>query len=261
MEKPKVVILCGGKGTRLREETGTKPKPMVPIGGMPLVWHIMKIYSHYGFNDFVLCLGYKGEVIKDFFLSQDLMNNDFTLNLSDRRNPSVHRDADSENWNITFAETGADAMTGARIKRIEKYIDGDSFLATYGDAVSDVNIRELVDFHGKQDTIATLTAVHPHSKWGLVKSGEDGQIQEFVEKPYLYDFVNGGFFVFKKSVFDYLDSADSCVLEAEPFSRLVQDKQFSMHKHEGFWHSMDTYKDYLDLDKIWQSGNVPWKKW
>lgn len=255
-----MVILCGGKGTRLREETEIKPKPMVRIGTMPILWHIMKIYSNYGFNDFVLCLGYKGHVIKDFFLSHELMNHDFTFNLKNRNDVKPHN-PEIENWNITFAETGLEAQTGTRIKRVEKYIDGDNFLATYGDAVADVDIRSMYDFHKKQNTAATLTAVHPHSKWGLVKSGDDGFIGEFVEKPFLYDYVNGGFFAFKKELFDYLDDSDDCILEAEPFSKLVGNKQFSMFKHEGFWHSMDTYKDYMDLNKIWDSGKIPWKTW
>ncbi|MBU1165650.1 NTP transferase domain-containing protein [Candidatus Micrarchaeota archaeon] len=258
MEKPNVVILCGGKGTRLREETGTKPKPMVTIGDMPILWHIMKIYSHYGFNDFVLCLGYKGEVIKDFFLHR----NDFSLNTrTGEKTIYEYKDKDMQDWNITFAETGENAMTGARIKKAERYVDTDSFFATYGDAVCDVDIGKLASFHKKQNTVATLTAVHPHSKWGLVKSGDNGMIEKFVEKPVLYDFVNGGFFAFQKKLFDYLDTTDNCILEANPFSKLVLDKQFSMYKHEGFWHSMDTYKDYLDLDKLWNSGKVPWKKW
>jgi len=260
-QKTKVVILCGGEGTRLREETESKPKPMVAIGGMPILWHIMKIYSHYGFNDFVLCLGYKSEVIKQFFLMQELMQNDFTLNLKNRKNETVHGKNPSEDWNITFAETGLKAQTGARIKKIEKYVQGDNFLATYGDAVSDVNITRLFDFHKKQDTVATLTAVHPHSKWGLVKSGEKNLIGEFVEKPFLFDYVSGGFFAFKNDVFDYIDNGDDCVLEAKPFSKLVGKNQFSMFKHEGFWHSMDTYKDYLDINRIWDSGNAKWKSW
>ncbi len=260
LDKPKIVILCGGRGTRLREETDIKPKPMVRIGGMPILWHIMKTYSQYGFNDFVLCLGYKGSVIKQFFLSHELMNSDFSLNLKDRNNVTSHN-SKMEDWNITLAETGLEAQTGTRIKKIEKYIDGDNFLATYGDAVANVDINSLHDFHKKQNTIATLTAVHPHSKWGLVKSGENGLIGEFVEKPFLYDYVNGGFFVFKKNFFDYLDDSDKCVMEGEPFSKLVKENQFSMFKHEGFWHSMDTYKDYTDLNKIWDSGSVPWKIW
>src|SRR3989338_6294259 len=162
MEKPKVVILCGGEGTRLREETEYKPKPMVTIGSMPILWHLMKIYSYYGFNDFVLCLGYKGEVIKQFFLSHGLMHNDITINLKNNGNDVLYHGQEEEDWTITFAETGLKAQTGARIKKIERYINGDNFLATYGDGLSDLNIKDLYDFHKKQSSIATLTAVHPH---------------------------------------------------------------------------------------------------
>jgi len=260
-QKTKVVILCGGEGTRLREETETKPKPMVMIGGMPILWHIMKIYSHHGYNDFVLSLGYKSEVIKQFFLMHELMHNDFTINLKNRKNDTVHKAGAEEDWTITFAETGLKAQTGARIKRIEKYVQEDDFMVTYGDAVSDVDIKKLFEFHRKQNTAATLTAVHPHSKWGLVKSGANGLISEFVEKPFLFDYVSGGFFAFKKDVFDYIGSEEDCVLEAKPFSRLVEKKQFSMFKHEGFWHSVDTYKDYLEINKIWDSGKAKWKTW
>lgn len=258
-DSTKVVILCGGKGTRLREETEVRPKPMVTIGGMPILWHIMKIYSHYGFRDFILCLGYKGDVIRQFFLSHELMHNDFTLNLRNGNNVTHH--PDMEDWTITFADTMLETQTGARIKKIEKYVGEDVFLATYGDAVADVNIKNLLDFHRKQNSTATLTAVHPHSKWGLVQSGANGLVGEFVEKPFLYDYVNGGFFAFKKDFFDCLDDSDTCIMEAQPFTKLVEKNQFSMFKHEGFWHSMDTYKDYLDLNKIWDSGKIPWKIW
>ncbi len=233
--QPKVVILCGGKGTRLREETADKPKPMVPIGPMPILVHIMKIYSRFGYNDFVLALGHKGEVIKEYF--------------AENKHPE---------WSIIFADTGEEAQTGARIKRTEKYIDSDHFLATYGDAVSDVDISKLVEFHRRQGTIGTMTAVHPHSKWGLVKGGGNGLIEEFVEKPQLYDYVNGGFFVFSKKVFGYIDDSEGEVLEHRPFSRLVKAGQFSMYRHEGFWHAMDTYKDYLDLNSIYAKGEKKW---
>ena len=260
-EETKVVILCGGEGTRLREETETKPKPMIQIGGMPILWHIMKGYANYGFKDFILCLGYKNEVIKQFFLTQETMQNDFTINLSDRRKDVVYKSTKIEDWTITFADTGLKSQTGARIKKIEKYIKNDNFLATYGDAVSTVDIQASFKFHKKQDTVATLTTVHPHSKWGLVNGGSDGLVSKFVEKPFLYDYVSGGFFTFKKDIFDYVSDSEDCVLEAAPFTKLVTENQFSMFKHEGFWHSMDTYKDYLELNRIWDSGKAPWKKW
>jgi len=261
MPNPKVVILCGGKGTRLREETEFKPKPMVTIGGLPILWHIMKIYSHYGFNDFVLCLGYRGETIKQFFLTHELMHNDVTIRLRNRKDDVVHHNGIDEDWTITFAETGLEAMTGSRIKKIEKYVDSDNFFVTYGDGISNVDISRLFEFHRKQNTKGTLVATHPHSKWGMVKEGLDGVVKEFVEKPVLFDYINGGFYCFKKDFFDYLSDEDSCVLETKAFDRLVKERQFSMFKHEGFWHAMDTYKDYLDLNEMWDKKNTPWRVW
>jgi len=261
MKKPKVVILCGGEGTRLREETEYKPKPMVTVGGLPILWHIMKMYSHYGFNDFVLCLGYKSDMIKQFFLTHELMHNDFTISLRNRKNDIVHHKDDAEDWNITFAETGLKAMTGSRIKKIEKYIDGDDFMLTYGDAVSDLDISKAFEFHKKQGTTGTLTAVHPHSRWGMVLPGEKGLVKQFVEKPVLFDFINGGFYSFRKDFFDFLSSDEGCVLETKPLEALVAKKQMSMHVHEGFWHAMDNYKDYLDLNKMWDEKKTPWKVW
>jgi glucose-1-phosphate cytidylyltransferase len=261
MDKMKVVILCGGEGTRLREETEYKPKPMVTVGGMPILWHIMKYYSHYGFNEFVLCLGYKGEMIKEFFLNHELMHNDVTINFRDRRHDTIHKTGEAENWTITFADTGLKTMAGARIKKIEKYIKTDSFLVTYGDGLSNHDLNAEIAFHRKMGKIATLAGVHPHSKFGMVKAEDDGTIAKFVEKPVLYDYVNGGFYVFQKGIMDYLSADDSCVLETKPFERLVEKKQMAMFKHDGFWHSMDTYKDFLDLNAMWDSGVRPWKIW
>ena len=261
MEKPKVVILCGGEGTRLREETEYKPKPMVTVGGLPIIWHIMKTYSHYGFSDFVLCLGYRGDAIKQFFLTHELMHNDFTLNLSDRSRDVIHHADLHENWTVTLAETGLKSQTGSRIKRIEKYIDTDNFLATYGDGVANINIAEKFAFHKKMGTTATLTGVHPRSRFGLVQRNENGLVEKFVEKPILYDYINGGFYAFKKDIFDHLEEDESCVLETKPFTSLAQKKQLSMYVHDGFWYAMDTYKDYLELNKMWDEGNRPWKIW
>jgi glucose-1-phosphate cytidylyltransferase len=257
----KVVILCGGEGTRLREETEYKPKPMVTIGGFPVLWHIMKAYSHYGYNEFVLCLGYKGDMIKQFFLTHELMHNDFTIRTRDRAKDIVHKEKQLDDWAITFADTGLKSMTGSRIKRIEKYVDTDDFFLTYGDGLSSLNIPDELKFHRKMGTTATLTAVHPHSKLGLIKPGKNGLVETFVEKPVLYDYVNGGFYVFKKDIFDRLDTDESCVLETKPFEGLVREKQLSMYKHEGFWYAMDTYKDYLELNKMWDEGKRPWKIW
>lgn len=257
MEKPKVVILCGGMGTRLKEETEFKPKPLVNIGMFPIIWHIMKSYSYYGYNDFVLCLGYKGNMIKEYFLNYESMTNDFTLALK-QNGKKAHMDL-KEDWNITFAETGKDTMTGGRIKKIEKYIKEDMFLATYGDGVSDVDINKLVKFHEEKGKIGTITGVHPWSKYGTVHIDENNIITEFKEKPILKDIINGGFFVFKKELFDYIPK--DCALEKEPFEQLAKEKQIALFKHSGFWHCMDTYKDFQDLNKIWNTGKVPWKIW
>jgi len=234
----KVVLLCGGRGTRLNEETEFRPKPLVPICGTPILLHIMNHYSHYGFSNFVLCLGYKGNMIKDYFT----------------KNPQ-------NNWGIEFVDTGLESQTGTRIKLVEKHITSDYFLATYGDGISNVDLHALVDFHKTKGTVATLTAVHPHSKYGQIKEGPSSLIEEFVEKPILNDYINGGFFVFKKELFSYLSNKEDCILEREPFSKLVSKKQLSMFKHDGFWHCMDTYKDYLDLNAMWKAGNTPWKLW
>ncbi|MFH1520274.1 MAG: glucose-1-phosphate cytidylyltransferase [Candidatus Micrarchaeota archaeon] len=258
----KAVILCGGQGTRLREETEYKPKPMVVVGGMPIIWHIMKIYSHYGIKDFVLCLGYKGEIIKQYFLNHEILNRDFTINLKTGKYVVCNQSDDIEDWNVTLVDTGTDTMTGARIKKIERYVEGDEFMLTYGDGVSNVNIEELLNYHRKKKTIGTLTGVNPQSRFGMVKTDQNDVVTEFVEKPVLFDdYVNGGFYVFKKDMFDHLTEDEQCVLETKPLVALAQKKQLSMYKHKGFWHCMDTYRDYLDLNSIWDSGKVPWKVW
>jgi glucose-1-phosphate cytidylyltransferase len=262
MRDMKAVILCGGQGTRLREETEFKPKPMVPIGGMPIIWHIMKIYSHYGVKDFVLCLGYKGEMIKEYFLHQELMAHDVTVNL--RKGARVVHDGNREieDWNVTLADTGLNTMTGARVKRIEKYADGDDFLLTYGDGLADIDIAKLLKHHQKIGTTATLTGATPQSRFGLIKTDERGMVTEFVEKPRMYDeMINGGFYAMKKKFFDYVDDDDSCALEKTPLATLAKEGQLCMYRHGGFWHCMDTYRDYMDLNAIWESGEVPWKVW
>lgn len=256
MKKMKVVILCGGKGTRLREETIFKPKPLVEIGGQPILWHIMKIYSHFGFKDFILCLGYKDHMIKEYFLNYDKYNYDFTLKLN--KVEIEFHNKNTENWNITFANTGDETNTGGRIKRIEKYIEEDTFLATYGDGVADINLKELIDFHISKNQIATLTGFHPTSKYGILDINKEGTVTYFQEKPVMKDIVSGGFFVFNKKMFDYLD--ENCILEREPLENLVKDKQLSVYQHNGFWGSMDTYKDVEFLREIWEKEKK-WKIW
>jgi glucose-1-phosphate cytidylyltransferase len=255
----KVVILCGGAGTRLREQTEFIPKPMVQVGGMPILWHIMKIYSHYGFDDFILCLGYKGDAVKDYFLNYKWMANDFTLNLKSRKEHVIHYDHPMEDWNITFADTGLDTNTGSRVKKIEKYLgDCDDFMVTYGDGVGDIDLRKLAVFHKKSGKIATITAVHPTSKYGIV-SVENNVVTSYRQKPQLEGLINAGFFVFKQEMLDYLNRKDIPV--EEPFPKLAAKKQLAAFTHEGFWHCMDTYQDYTRLNEIYKSGNVPWKVW
>ena len=234
----KAVILCGGMGLRFREETDRTPKPMVPVCGKPILHHIMEAFSHFGFRDFVLCTGYKGDVVKDYFSNKS------------------HYDHD---WKVEVVDTGLETQIGARVKAIERYILEDDFFVTYGDGLSNVDIGKLLAFHKKQKTIGTVTAVHPHSKWGLIKAGKDGVVERFVEKPVLVDYINGGYFVFKKRFFDYLSSDPSCVMEKEPLYKLVSERQLSMFVHEGFWHAMDTYKDYVDLNAICKEK--PWTEW
>lgn len=260
MAKMKVVILCGGMGTRLREETEFRPKPLVEVGGKPILWHIMKTYAHYGFTEFVLCLGYKGYMIKEYFLNYRLMQSDFTLALDAPEHPQIHRGIDPIDWSITFAETGADAMTGARVKRVERYVDGAQFMLTYGDGLADINIADLVKFHRDSGKIGTVTGVRPISRYGEL-AVLDGRVHQFTEKPQAEDgFISGGYFVFDRSFFDYLTDDDNCVLEGEPLERLTKDGELMSYAHPGYWHCMDTYRDFVALNDTWKTG-APWKVW
>lgn len=254
----KVVILCGGMGTRLREETEYRPKPMVEIGGHPIVWHIMKIYAHYGFKSFVLCLGYKGHLIKDYFLNYAYMNSDITVRLGDRKDVTVHSASD-EDWEVTLADTGLTTNTGGRVKRIEKYIDDDQFLMTYGDGLADVDLKELVAFHEQTGRIATVTGLHPESRFGVLEVDDNSMVHRFSEKPRMEGMISGGFFVFNRRVFDYLDR--ECVLEQAPFRRLAEDGEMGVYQHSGFWKSMDTYRDFTEFEHLWTNNHTPWKVW
>ncbi len=255
-----VVILCGGMGTRLREETEFRPKPLVEIGGKPILWHIMKIYSRYGFHDFVLCLGYKGHLIKEYFLNYRLMNSDFTLRLDSDSEPKLHTPKQDEPWSVTFVDTGLETMTGARVKRVEPYIHGDTFMLTYGDGVSDLNISRLVEFHQRHGKIGTVTGVQPISRYGEL-AVEGCQVKDFNEKPASKTgLISGGFFVFERKFFDYLSPDDGCVLEGEPLERLCRDGQLMTFAHPGYWHCMDTYRDFVALNEAWKQG-APWKVW
>jgi len=255
-----VVILCGGMGTRLREETEYRPKPLVEIGGRPIVWHIMKLYSHFGFNHFVLCLGYKGHMIKEYFLNYRLMSSDFTLSMEAPDKPRFHSANEHENWTIIFADTGLEANTGARVKRVERYLQGDHFMLTYGDGVADLDIRRLWEFHSRHGRIGTVTGVRPISRYGeLTLNGS--LIKEFNEKPPAPEgFVSGGFFVLQRRFLDYLNPDDSCVLERQPLEQLSHEKQLVGYTHTGFWHCMDTYRDFVFLNELWKKG-APWKIW
>lgn len=257
----KVVILAGGKGTRISEESQFKPKPMIEIGDMPILWHIMKIYSHYGFNDFIICCGYKGYMIKEYFSNYFLRTSDITFDFRSGGNMQIHNNI-SEPWIITLIDTGAETMTGGRIKRIQKYIpEGETFLMTYGDGLADINIRELIDFHHKQKKIATMTVVQPGGRYGAVEIKQDSTVSQFVEKP-LGDggWVNGGFFVLNYKIFDYLKD-DTEVFEKQPLETLVRNKGLTAYKHSGFWQSMDSMRDRVILQNAWIGGTAPWKVW
>lgn len=256
-----VVILCGGKGTRLREETEYRPKPMLPIGEHPILWHIMKVYAHYNYTNFVLCLGYKGQVIKDYFLNFRHISTDFTLKLGKERDIVFHGDYVEEDWTVTLANTGEDTLTGARLKRIEKYITGDEFMLTYGDGIGNIDIEKLVAFHRQHGKIGTLTGVRPPGRFGEL-STDGNQIIEFNEKPQTTGgLINGGFFVFSRRFFEYLNDDPNLVLEQEPLRRLAADGQLMCHTHDGFWQPMDTFREFEMLNQLWKSNNAPWKVW
>lgn len=257
----KVVILCGGKGTRLREETEFRPKPMVKIGDKPILWHIMKIYAYYGFKDFVICLGYKGDMIKEYFLNYEIMNNDFTIDMANKGNLKVHDSNETEDWKVTLADTGEDSQTGARVKKIEKYIDGDSFMLTYGDGVARINIQDLLQFHQNHGKTGTMTGVHPSSRFGEF-SVEDNKITRFSEKPQTTaDLINGGFFIFNTDFFDYLNEDDDCIMEQDPLENLAIDGKLMLYHNKNFWQCVDTYRELEHLNEYWKTKNPPWKVW
>ncbi|MBP7088330.1 MAG: glucose-1-phosphate cytidylyltransferase [Candidatus Omnitrophica bacterium] len=261
MPKPKVVILCGGRGTRLREETEIRPKPLVEIGARPILWHIMKIYAYYGYNDFILCLGYKGSMIKEYFYHYHLLMNDFTVKLDSKREVIFHNQSDEINWNVTLIDTGLNTFKGARIKKIEKYIDTDLFLLTYGDGVADINIKEIVNYHKKQGKIATLTGVRPPSRFGDLIAKE-GKVLSFTEKPQASGgLINGGFFIFNKKIFDYLTNDEDCDFEKGALERLAREGELSVYEHKGSWECMDTYRETEHLNELWDNKKAFWKVW
>lgn len=254
-----VVILCGGMGMRLTGETEFKPKPMVRVGPHPMLWHIMKIYSAYGCRRFILCLGYKMEVIKEWVLNYRAMDSDFTMHLGAEARCEVHGGNTLENWEVTCADTGLETRTGGRIRRIAGYVRSPHFFATYGDGLANIDIRDLYDFHLRQGRIGTVTGVVPESRFGVIESDGAHRVDRFREKPQLDSFVSGGFFVFRRDFLERLDP--DCVLEAEPLAGLASDGQLSLYEHRGFWKSMDTYRDFVEYNDMWKRGETPWKVW
>lgn len=249
------VILCGGIGYRLKEETEFKPKPMIEIGGRPILWHIMKIYSHFGFRDFVIALGYKGNLIKDYFMNKKYYDGDFTLD-SGRGRVKHHRRDNRDNFRITFVDTGAESLTGERVRRVERYIDGEYFMVTYGDGLADINIKNLVKFHKNKKTIGAVTGVYPMLKYGSLDE-KDSYVVDFEKKAKIRHLINGGFMVFKKSVFKYIGQ-DSMIEDI--FEPLIEKKQLACYLHKGFFHAMDTNQDVADLNEMW-NDNPAWKIW
>jgi len=257
----KVVILCGGMGTRLREETEFRPKPMVEVGGRPILLHIMRHYAHYGFQDFVLCLGYKGDYIKNYFLNHKYFSTDLTVTLGRESTVEFHGAPEEEGWRVTMVDTGLESQTGARLKKVERHLGGEAFMLTYGDGISTVPVNRLLDFHRAHGLLATVTGVRPPARWGeLVVSGKDQKVVRFSEKPSVQDgYINGGFFVLEAGVLDYLTPDASCSFEHGPLDGLAQDGQLAMFAHDGFWQAMDTYRDYRLLNDLWSSGQAEWR--
>lgn len=257
-KKIPVVIFCGGQGSRMKEETEFRPKPMVSLGGKPILWHIMKIYSYFGYNDFIIALGYKGDYIKDYFLNQEYFESDFHLNTkTGKRRLHKNTNPAKDHFNITFVDTGVETLTGERLLKIKKYIHSDYFMVTYGDGVGNVDIKSLVKFHKEKKVLGTITGVHPKSKWGLIISDSNKLIQEFRQKPQLNQYVNGGFMVFKKEFLKFLKPNEMIEVVLE---RLIAKKQLAVYIHDDFWSAMDTYQDVEEMNKLW-IRDPKWKVW
>ncbi len=257
----KTIILCGGQGTRLREETEYKPKPMVEIGEKPILWHIMKLYAHYGIRDFVLSLGYKGEIIKEYFYNYEILSNDFTIELGNKKHIEIHSNNSEKDWRITLADTGNKSLKGARLKRVQRYVDDDTFMMTYGDGIANIDIENLLKFHRNHGKLATVTGINPASRFGELKI-KGNQVESFSEKPKNGDgLINGGFFVFNRDIFDYLSEDENCDLEIGPLEKVAAEGQLMVYKHRGFWACMDTIRDTEYLNKLWNENNALWKIW
>jgi len=257
----KTLILCGGTGYRLKEETEFKPKPMVYVGNQPILWHIMKIYASYGFNDFIIALGYKGDYIKEFFLNQKAFTSDFSINTKDHKvKYYLNNRSETDDFKITFVDTGLETQPGERILKCQKYIpeQDEYFMVTYGDGVSDVNVKKVVEYHKKQKTVGTIIGVHPRSKYGMVIVDDKNRVKQFSEKPVQNDWVNGGYMIFSKEFFNYLRHGET---EHPGLIRLAKENKLSLYPHEGFWYAVDTYKELDELNKLWNSPKPPWKVW
>lgn len=259
----KVVILCGGYGTRIRDVADDIPKPMIPVAGRPILWHIMKYYAHWGHRDFILCLGYRGQVIKDFFLNYKAMTSDFTLTLGNPDGITYHSRHDESDWRVTLVDTGLKAMTGARVRRIHRFIEDDeNFMLTYGDGVGDVDLDALLSFHRAHGKLVTVTGVRPPGRFGELNINASGSVVEFNEKPQsVGGRISGGFFVCRREFFDLLGDGEDLVLEQEPMRDLVRDGQLMMYEHEGFWQPMDTYREYTLLNQLCEQDRAPWILW
>lgn len=255
----KAVILAGGLGTRLREETEFRPKPMVEVGGKPILWHIMKMFARYGITDFVVCVGYRGNIIKQYFLDYEALSNDFTIHLGSKHEITFHGAHLESEWCVTVVDTGNETNTGGRVKKAEPFIDEDTFFVTYGDGLSDVDIAALLHFHRQHGKLATVTTVQPLTRFGIVHVDDDCSVDAFREKPKSEDWVSAGFFVFDRGVFDYLHGDP--VLEGEPLEVLTKDHQLMAYRHRGFWQPMDTYRELTMLNDLWASGEAPWRVW
>ncbi|KAA5542164.1 glucose-1-phosphate cytidylyltransferase [Roseiconus nitratireducens] len=256
----KTIILCGGQGTRLREETEYRPKPMVEIGGKPILWHIMKLYAHHAFDDFILALGYRGHMIKEYFLQYRAMNSDFSIRVGSEHDIRFHDDENEEVFQATLAETGLHTMTGGRVLRAAKYVDDDTFMMTYGDGVADLNIADLMRFHKSHGKLATITTMRPMSRLGELEIDSNGIVNQFAEKPQSKAWASAGFFVLNRGVLDLIDG-DDCVFEKEPLERLARDRQLCAYRHEGAFYAMDTYREFIFLNQLWDQGKAPWKVW
>lgn len=259
----KIVILCGGYGTRIRDVADNLPKPMIPVGRYPILWHLMKYYASFGHKEFILCLGYKGQVIKEFFLNYETQIRDCTVTLGAQKSIEFHTDHEEMDWRVTLADTGTEAMTGARLRKVRHYVDGhDDFMLTYGDGLGNVDLDQVLAFHHKHGRILTVTGVRPPGRFGELMNSPEGLVTEFNEKPQATGGrISGGFFICRKEIFDYLDDRDDLVFELEPMRKLVKDAQMMMYPHDGFWQPMDTYRDYTYLNGLVAKGEAPWIRW